>query len=111
MPFLKTDGLEADMGTMDFGGTYDYNLADRNTNGLSIQAVVHVIGAGGSLNLLASNNGIDFVDIPGSNYNAVADTSVIWNLGSPAYKIVRVNVIVNSGQISCNLIFNGTNLS
>lgn len=116
MPFEKIDGLVTTATTISGTTNYDYNLQNVNTShgdsgkpayGLSVQAVYS--SGTGVIKLQCSNDGTHFADISGATVSFSASGNTMWDLGTPFYKILRVNVVISASTPNLTLIYNAVN--
>jgi hypothetical protein len=116
MPFQNVETSTFTIPTFSTTTTHDYNLGRlENSNpayGLALQATVTFGTASTAvLKLQASNDGVNFADVPGSSITLSASGSTIWDAGNPNYKFLRVSFAPSGGSISAVLVLNAVNLS
>ncbi len=61
--------------------------------------------------LQCSNDGENFSDISGKTHTFTGDGSILWDLGTPFYRILRTVFTPASGEADITLTFNALNLS
>jgi hypothetical protein len=112
MPFLKNDGTVVTDLVVAANKDYDYNLAEHNSYGLSIQlAYTNSAGLTASAEVHVSNDGVNFVVIPNTIVTITSDGSSMWDLTNSAFKIVRIHVVVSAGTVDLQLTYNSLNLA
>lgn len=62
-----------------------------------------------TIKLQASNDGIHFTDISGDTITFTASGTIVWQLISPFYKIVRTLITPTSGVLDTTIHFNAIN--
>jgi hypothetical protein len=83
---------------------------DITTQGTTSDAMLTPAALSGVIvKLQASNDGVHFTDISGKTVTVGASGSILWDLGSTTYRVLRVNEAANSGAINLILNFNATN--
>ncbi len=112
MPFQKVDGTVVTYEAIAIETTYDYNLTYTPNGceayGLSVQ-VVYTGVTDITVTLQASNDGEHFTDI--TDVDSMVDGNHVFDLGIPAYRILRIVLTPNSATFDATLIFNAVNLS
>lgn len=116
MPFQNVETSIFSVPLLSTTSTHDYNLGRlENFNpayGVALQATVTFGTASTAvLKLQASNDGVNFADIPGSSTTISATGTTIWDIGKPNYKFLRASLAPSGGTVSAVLTLNAVNLS
>ena len=112
MPFLKNDGTVVTNLNVAADKDYDYNLAEHNSYGLSIQlAYTNSATLTASAEIHVSNDGVNFVVVPSTLVTITVDGSSMWDLSNSAFKIVRLHVVVSAGTVDLKVTYNSLNLA
>ncbi len=114
MPYQLVDGTTVSYPGVAIETTYDYNLVYTpngcSAYGLSVQ-VIYTNITDISIQLQCSNDGVNFSDVPNGDADDTSDGNVLFDLGTPAYKILRVILTPNATTADFVVIFNAINLS
>jgi hypothetical protein len=112
MPFLKNDGTVVTDIAVATNKDYDYNLAEHNSYGLSVQlSYANNVGINATAELHASNDGVNWVVIPMTIVTITADGSTLWDVSNSAFKIIRVSFVRTAGTVDLTITYNSLNLS
>lgn len=114
MPFQTVDQTQITYTALSDDTDYIYNLQytanGSQAYGLSLQAVyVNTDTIDSTIQLQASNNGVDFDDISGLTVDISEDGSTLWDLGTPNFHYLRVHTTFVSGSMDLTLKFHAVN--